>query len=77
MTLCFATQMPDILLYGLLIAAVVAICLPVLFFILKLLILIFFVLLYTVQGRFKEFDYRMTNDPKFLTFDKETGKFIW
>lgn len=69
--------MPDILLYGLLIIFALRICMPIVFFVLKIVLFILLELFYVVQGRFKEFNDRMQNDSKFLTFDKETGKFIW
>ena len=45
--------------------------------VLAILALIFFSIFYAVTGRWKEFCDRMENDKTFLTFDKDTGKFIW
>lgn len=76
MTALFITHFPS----WLLVIALVVIGAAVLFWVLKwvfaILLIIGFSVKYLLQGRIKEFHERMLNDPDFLTFDKETGKFI-
>lgn len=76
MTTLFLTHFPS----WLLVIVLVAIGAVVLFWALKwvfaVLLIIIFSVKYLLQGKIKEFHERMLNDPDFLTFDKETGKFI-
>ncbi len=42
----------------------------------SVLIFVGFWLWYVVRGRLKEFNYKILNDPDFLSFDKDTGNSI-
>ncbi|MCM1333402.1 MAG: hypothetical protein NC248_12440 [Bacteroides sp.] len=81
MTLSFifshSASFPDVIFTLVLILILGGIALFVLYWLLVPVIGIVFFAYYTVTGRRKEFLDRMENDPKFLTFDKETGKFIY
>jgi len=76
MITAFCTSFPDWLLVICLLVMLCAALLFVLKWLLIILSLLFFVVKYAVTGRWKEFNDRIVNDPDFLTFDKETGKFI-
>ena len=66
-------SLAGIVVTGFLIVVVLYIAFYALIFLATLILFIY----YALRGKAKEFDYRMKNDPKFLTFDEETGKFIW
>lgn len=73
----FCTFFPDWLLVICLVVIGGAILLFILQWVLVIVSLVFFAIRYAVMGKWKEFCDRMSNDPSFLTFDKETGKFNW
>lgn len=75
--ICFVTHFPEFLFWVIPIVILGGIALFLLKWVVLILLFILFSIIYAVQGRWKEFNYRLDNDPTFLTFDKETGKFIW
>ena len=75
--ICFVTHFPEFLFWVIPIVILGGIALFLLKWGVLILLFILFSIFYAVQGRWKEFNYRLDNDPTFLTFDKKTGKFIW
>lgn len=76
MTTLFLTHFPSWLLVIVLVATGAVVLFWALKWVFAVLLIIIFSVKYLLQGRIKEFHERMLNDPDFLTFDKETGKFI-
>lgn len=66
-------SLAGIVVVGFLIVVVLYIAFYALIFLVTLILYIY----YAIRGKAKEFNERIQNDPKFLTFDEETGKFIW
>ena len=73
----FVTHFPSWLLVIVLVVIAAAVLLVLLKWVFAVLIIIVLSVKYLLQGRIKEFHHRMLDDTDFLTFDKETGKFIW
>lgn len=73
----FATHFPEMFLWAIPIIVLGGIALFVLYWVFVLFLLVILSVFYAVQGRWKEFSDRLDNDPSFLTFDKDTGKFNW
>lgn len=69
-------DLPTIVIFLVICIILAPLALNVLCILLSPVIWLVFFLYYTARGRRKEFLYRIANDPKFLTFDKYTGKFI-
>lgn len=69
-------DLPAIVIFLVIFIILAPVLLTVVCTILSPIIVLIFFLYYTFTGRSKEFLHRIANDPKFLTFDKYTGKFI-
>lgn len=78
---CFATHMPDIVLYGLLIALALWIGFYFVLYSVCIIttILTYFptLIYYALKGRSKEFFYKCKHDPRFMTYDFKRRKFNW
>lgn len=73
----FTTHFPDWLMVMCLVALAAWLLFKLALFVVAYIGILCIMIKFAVTGRWKEYMDRCKNDPDFLTFDKETGKFNW